>query len=373
MKHNMWNSILCGRKGWMIGVLICGMLLLSVPETVQASGSWINMKVTAESPTMIRLSWKAKKVTSYKLFRAQKKKDDNYTKFKLVARLNKKSTGYVDKTVKKNQEYDYMLVGYRNGKKQYTGSKLTYTGLLCYFDEYQVPDAYRSTKEIRLNIGNYGMLPDGYEIYRRESGQEKYQCIAKVKKASAAICRADKKVTAGKTYYYKARSYKTIGKKKYISKYSDVIKMSATNQKGIFQVKSVPEKCASENEMVLMITSGAGNGSMQLSDNGSIQLQQKPDDTSSSVEKVLSVDLKEYSTDGDHWSPVEKENAPVLKAGETVWIRISSVEKLLYPADQLEEYKYCADMIRYNDLTCSFEVDLLQEKGSAFVFEEAYH
>mgnify|MGYP000003281124 FL=1 len=89
-------------------MIIAGMLTAPVPQMVQAQDShWMNVKAVVNSPTMLRLSWKSKKVAYYKLYRCQKKKDSNYTKYKLIARLNKNAVYYTDKKVKKDQGIYY--------------------------------------------------------------------------------------------------------------------------------------------------------------------------------------------------------------------------------------------------------------------------
>lgn len=357
-------------------MIIAGMLTALMPQMVQAQDShWMNVKAVVNSPTMLRLSWKSKKVSYYKLYRCQKKKDSNYTKYKLIARLNKNAVYYTDKKVKKDQEYDYKLEGYKNGKKVYQGSRLIYTGLMCFFDEYQVPDANRSTEAVCLNIISYGMKPDGYEIYRRNAGNKKFTLLAVTKKSVSSMTYTDKKVTCAESYEYKVRSYKTIAKKRQTSKYSSIVKMSATNQIGKYWVQLVPEQTNTESEAVFMITSEAGNGEMTLNNNGSVQLKQNSENVNTTDETVVNVNLTEYSTDGINWNAVDtqKENYPVIKEKETLWIKVKSDGRKINSTDGQVQYKYYVDMIRYNDLTSRFEADLLQKTGKAFVFEEAYH
>ena len=246
---------------------------------------------------------------------------------------------------------------------------------MCFFDEYQVPDAYRSTEAVCLNIISYGMKPDGYEIYRRNAGNKKFTLLAVTKKSVSSMTYTDKKVTCTESYEYKVRSYKTIAKKRQTSKYSSIVKMSATNQTGKYRVQLVPEQTNTESEAVFMIASEAGNGEMTLNNNGSVQLKQNSENVNTTDETVVNVNLTEYSTDGINWTAVDtqKENYPVIKEKETLWIKVKSDGRKINSTDGQVQYKYYVDMIRYNDLTSSFEADLLQKTGKAFVFEEAYH
>ena len=137
----------------------------------------------------------------------------------------------------------------------------------------------------------------------------------------------DKKVTCAESYEYKVRSYKTIAKKRQTSKYSSIVKMSATNQTGKYRVQLVPEQTNTESEAVFMIASEAGNGEMTLNNNGSVQLKQNSENVNTTDETVVNVNLTEYSTDGINWTAVDtqKENYPVIKEKETLWIDRKSV------------------------------------------------
>ena len=137
----------------------------------------------------------------------------------------------------------------------------------------------------------------------------------------------------------------------------------------------MPEQTNTESEAVFMIASEAGNGEMTLNNNGSVQLKQNSENVNTTDETVVNVNLTEYSTDGINWTAVDtqKENYPVIKEKETLWIKVKSDGRKINSTDGQVQYKYYVDMIRYNDLICSFEADLLQKTGKAFVFEEAYH
>ena len=66
----------------------------------------------------------------------------------------------------------------------------------------------------------------GYEVYRATSKAGKYRIVAAISKA-ATVRYTDKKLTTGKTYYYKVRAYKTSGKTKVYSGYSAIVSAKA--------------------------------------------------------------------------------------------------------------------------------------------------
>lgn len=67
--------------------------------------------------------------------------------------------------------------------------------------------------------------PEGFEIYRKEKGGA-YQLIAKKKASGDSGCRyVDRSVEAGKTYYYKVKSYCYLYGKKYVSSVAESMKV----------------------------------------------------------------------------------------------------------------------------------------------------
>ena len=60
---------------------------------------------------------------------------------------------------------------------------------------------------------------DGYEIYRSTNGGKTYKLLKKITRNST-VSYTDKKVSRGKTYYYKIRKWKKVNKKTYRSGYS---------------------------------------------------------------------------------------------------------------------------------------------------------
>jgi len=57
-----------------------------------------------------------------------------------------------------------------------------------------------------------------YQVFRSTSENGKYKLVSSVKKAKFK----DRKIEIGKTYYYKVRAYRKVGKKTYYGSYSSV-------------------------------------------------------------------------------------------------------------------------------------------------------
>ena len=166
--------------------IMIGELMFTSMPTAKASG-YLEIKATATSMTSVKITWKAQKgVTQYKIYRATENKNGNVGKYKVVATISGNKKSYTDKKLKTEKTYSYMVRGYKNKKCVIkTGvPESAYTGLTCSFDEYQFAEAPRSTKSITLKLySSGGVLPTGYEIYRKEMGIVGYKKIATVKKS----------------------------------------------------------------------------------------------------------------------------------------------------------------------------------------------
>lgn len=364
--------------------IICVMLLLGMlsgmaEQNVQAEtqSTYMTLRATVKSMTKIHLSWKAKNVTQYKLYRCVQKKgaaNDGYQMYELIAKLDGKKTYYTDKGLKKNRFYTYRIVGYRNGKQKFHGNADEYTGLWCCFDEYQVSDCERSPQVIELKLyASYGMKPDGYRIYRKKEGAKKFKCIKNWKKKASGLTYRDKAVAAGQIYYYKARAYRTIGKKKYYSSYSETVEMSATNQTGVFRILPDEMQSSAEEEAVFQIISDAGNGELTLP-YASADLKLEDKEGTELTDSESFVRITEYSKDGKSWIAYKAgENAPVLRQKETLWIRVRSNRKeKINTLKGLSVFQMSFE-VRYNHLSCILDMDPVAQTAKAAVFAEAYH
>lgn len=69
-------------------------------------------------------------------------------------------------------------------------------------------------------------VAQGYKIYRSNQKKKGFRCIKTIKKNKSTKWK-DSNVKSGKTYYYKLRAYKKVGKKTYYSKYTKTLKAKA--------------------------------------------------------------------------------------------------------------------------------------------------
>lgn len=200
----------------------------------------------------ILVKWvKYRKATKYVIYRAASKKCDGLikrSKFKKIKTIkNRKVNKYNDKKIKFSRYYTYYIKVFK-GKKVYTDTYSPYDqDYAC--KGLSPPELFNSTNEEDVTHGKLQIClyvdsnargakkAKKFVLYKKQKGQKKYKKIT-LKKISGHYY--DTNITKGKTYYYKAKSYKKKkGKKKFYSMYSNVLKVSAVDFKGQFNVNTI--------------------------------------------------------------------------------------------------------------------------------------
>lgn len=174
---------------------------------IPATG-WKSFKVN--NYTTVQFSWKKANVTGYKIYR--KKDSGRYTCIKTIK--GNATLSYKDETVAPGHSYSYRIRGYQtaDGVTYYSA----YTSVKTAEIKMSVPRikkaAVTSKKKVKLTWKRDAKAT-GYYIYRsnkKTGGYKKVKTISKNK----TVTWTDGGVKAGKTYYYKIRSYvKTSGGK----------------------------------------------------------------------------------------------------------------------------------------------------------------
>ena len=164
------------------------------------------------STTGVTIAWTAiTGAQEYEIQRATSEKG-KYTTLTTVS-----GTSYVDTTAVSGKTYYYKVRAGRTdgGTKVYSGfsgvKNLVYVGM---------PSSFVATKagtEVSLSWNKVAGAT-GYVIERSENGGS-YKTIATITKVGTIVY-TDKKATAGQTYQYRIRAYKTVGKAKKYSEYA---------------------------------------------------------------------------------------------------------------------------------------------------------
>lgn len=180
--------------------------------TVSAPAVPTEVKAVSADHDKVKVSWKkVNGAAGYEVYQDNKKaadvKIDNYTSTKLT-------TG---------RRYTYKVRAYKldNGKKVYSGYSKNVTAVpnLASVNGLKVKNSAKKAAKISFKKINGA---NGYVIYRATKKNGKYKAVSKLKKGTA-VTYTNKKLKKKKTYYYKVRAYKTIGKKTIYGAYSKTV------------------------------------------------------------------------------------------------------------------------------------------------------
>lgn len=184
--------------------------------TVTVNPKIVDVKAASKNYNSIKLSWtQTKNLTGYWIYRK-----DKSGKYKKIATVTGDQKSYVDTGLVSGKTYYYKVKSYRQVKETIYKSKNS-----SIVSAKPIPG--KPTK-VTVKAKKYGALLQWkkvtgvkkFKIYRSESKTGAYKKIATVKNKTKY---KDKKLVAGKTYYYKIVAYVTVSKKSVNSKYSKIV------------------------------------------------------------------------------------------------------------------------------------------------------
>lgn len=178
----------------------------------------ISYVVSAGSKTL-EVGWK--KITGAWGYRVKRSTSKNGT-YKTIATIKGKSTvTYKDTSVSTGKKYYYKVevINQVNGTKGYSGDSKVVSGSTLAKTSITSVKAVNS-KSIKIGWKKVSGA-SGYQIYRSSSKNGSYKKVATVS-GSSTKSYTDQSVSAGKTYYYKVRAYKTNNKKTGVASYTAV-------------------------------------------------------------------------------------------------------------------------------------------------------
>ena len=198
---------------------------VKVTESLKSSFVSGMPKVTAKavSATSVTVQWKAyENAEKYLVYRRESGKGF-FTKLADVTGLS-----YTDTTAKANTSYYYTVkaASKKWGSEVYSQYD---TNVLVQTPEENATPKKPAKPSLTVKAGRKQAvltwkkvsLASGYQVYRASSKNGKYSLVTTIKKGSTVSC-TNKKLTTGKTYYYKVRAYRTVGGKKVYGAYSSV-------------------------------------------------------------------------------------------------------------------------------------------------------
>ena len=142
-------------------------------------------------------------------------------------------------------------------------------------------------------------------IIYRKNAKGKFVEIGKVKPGEFYV---DKNVKPGRSYTYRARSFKTIKGKTYYSKYTDEVTVSAVNKTA--KIKMSFDK--KDRSIVKIKSSNKYNGVIRDWEDSITEMYDKKH-----------YKIVQYSFDGKKWKNTDGSNIPALKPGKTIMFKLS--------------------------------------------------
>ncbi len=326
-------------------ILICTLLPQSVAadSTTKFSQRPVITTATA-SETSVKIGWtKVSGAAGYEVYRALP--DKPFRKIKTIKNGN--TLQYIDKGLRRNAAYYYRIKAYKvvKGKKVYGRYSWSEQGTAGIIEGLRGFSAYISDKEA---IYLHWYCPDGTDgalIYRSVKKASGYKLIAKVKTDvnGGGDEYVDRKVEAGKTYYYKACPYVTYKGAAIKGKFTKVSTRRAMHDNPKADVTITP---FGEKELIFKVTMktygyGAEFFIIDTEDSflGKIELYQTWKDGTAEEHRETLLKITGLSDDGKDY---RTNGSLTVKPGETVYIKTAAGEPVAVDEEENLEYDiYC--------------------------------
>lgn len=210
--------------------------LVSPPEVSAASrpAKVKSLKVASQSYNSLKISWKrVKKAKGYQIYRATKK-NGKYKKVKTIKKA--KTVSWINKKLTTGKRYYYKVRAIRGSRKGSFSAKKS--GVPKLSKTGGVKASAASSSAIKVSW-NKTAGAEGYQIYRATSKSGTYSKV----KTTGSTSFTNTGLVASKTYYYKVRSYRKVGKATKYSNYSSVV-YAKTKAKAAVIIPTKPTKPA---------------------------------------------------------------------------------------------------------------------------------
>lgn len=188
-------------------------------------GKVTGAKVLSCTTNSLKIRWdKEGGVTGYKIYRATSK-NGNYTYVGKVS--NNSSNTYTDTKLTSGKTYYYKIRAYKIiGDETLNGEcSSLFSGKTKYPSQVKNLKQNSSYKTLIKLSWDKASYASGYRIYRSTSKDGDYKKIGEVS-GSASTSFTDKKLSPGKTYYYKVRAYRKVGNSRDYGSFSEKLKAS---------------------------------------------------------------------------------------------------------------------------------------------------
>jgi len=177
-------------------------------------------KVVSVGYNKVKVTWgKVSEASGYEIYRSTSKTGT----FSKVSTLSGSANTYLNGSLTTGRSYYYKIRAYRNnnGTRVYS----SYSTIVGAAPVLAMPTNIKATRSSSTSIKltwNKVSEASGYEIYRGTTQTGTYTKLATTTK-NTTISYINYKVSKGKTYYYKMKSYRIVNGKKIYSYYSNVV------------------------------------------------------------------------------------------------------------------------------------------------------
>lgn len=177
------------------------------------------VKAVAATTSSIKVTWNASdSVTGYIVYRSTKK-DSGYKEIATVL-----TNSYTDKGLTKGATYYYKVRAYvKNGKTTLQSASSACDGAKATSPAPSTVSAKKAKSTVATITWGKSIGAEGYEIAMASSKNGTYKVIKTITSGSTLSFKKTG-LTAGKTYYFKVRSYTTVNGKKVYSDFTKVVK-----------------------------------------------------------------------------------------------------------------------------------------------------
>lgn len=190
------------------------MLLPAEASAVSRPGKVKSLKVRSTGYSKLTVSWKrVKNAKGYQIYRATKK-NGTYKKVKTIKTA--KTVSWTNKKLTTGKRYYYKVRAYRGSRKGSFSAKKSGVPKLSKTSGVKASATSRSAIKISWSKTSGAT---GYQVYRVASKNGSYSKI----KTTNATSYTNSGLSASKTYYYKVRSYRKVGKTTKYSSFSSVV------------------------------------------------------------------------------------------------------------------------------------------------------
>lgn len=216
------DGVVTGKAGGTAKITVTTINGVSETVTVKVTPKKVTgVKAVSATTSSIKVNWKAvENVTGYIVYRSAKK-DSGYKEIATTI-----TNSYTDKGLTKGSTYYYKVRAYvKSGSTTLKSASSAYDGAKATSPAPSTVSAKKAKSKVATITWGKSIGAEGYEIAMASSKNGKFKVIKTITSGSTLTYKKTG-LTAGKTYYFKVRSYTTVNGAKVYSDFTKVVKVT---------------------------------------------------------------------------------------------------------------------------------------------------